>query len=224
MLFYILVLVLSNWQACLIRSLRTRILLCTVHSQQTSLSKGLSKSRERASSSKTTNVRRDHLGLWWIRHRKLYTIHSFPPFVVYKRSHPKLRHFITPEQYNEIFAVLREYIPPVSTNVGSFISKLLYTTYPPHFFNPEIADLSPLFPLLIDSIMSYYRYGSSPLGTMFLPLVSRMMAGDEQHVYPWHQYSTNLIHSSYIAIKEIKEVNANDEKVGTWDCYELLVH
>lgn len=72
--------------------------------------------------------------------------------------------------------------------------------------------------------MSYYRYGSSPLGTMFLPLVSRMMAGDEQHVYLWHQYSTNLIHSSYIAIKEIKEVNANDEKVGTWDCYELLVH
>lgn len=87
--------------------------------------------------------------------------------------------------------------------------------YPPHFFSAEIADLFPLFPLLIDSFMPYYRYGSSPLGTMFLPLVSRMMAGDEQHVYPWHQHSNNLIHSSYISIRTIKNPSVNDEKVGT---------
>ena len=110
------------------------------------------------------------------------------------------------------------------SDIGSLISKLLYTLYPPHFFNAEIADLFPHFPPLIDRIMPFYRYGSSTLGTLFLPLVVRMIIGDEQHVYPWHVYSSNLIHSYYVSLRLMEKSNKMEQKVGAWVRIDVAGH
>ena len=61
--------------------------------------------------------------------------------------------------------------------------------------------------------MPYYRYGSSSIGTLFLPLVSRMIIEDEQHQYPWHLYSSNLIHSYYVSLRTTNKQSLMNQKV-----------
>ena len=57
--------------------------------------------------------------------------------------------------------------------------------------------------------MSAFKYGSSGVGSIFLPLVAKMMNGDEKHQYSWNNYLDSLCACCFNSLKTVSSDDTN---------------